>query len=145
MTLVFGEKNEKLGVIGFPHGCESMVTGRFDGPVGKVASAEDQTQCFNLLAGVSRSHGFYLFNMDNYVMWGQAFPQVQPILPLKMLITLPDWDYPRKAAFISFQTNTQFKDYVSTFLRGHTKSLQTVSPNDTLSAVSSLPSRRSTY
>ena len=123
---------EKAVALGFPNGCDSITVGRVRGSLPFAVDKEkgkDQPKFFNLIAGISKSHAFYIYNLDNSVMWTMYFPQVQPIM-LDTLITQPDWSYPKKLLFLPYKPDNKLHiSLTQILLETHCKDMYSQSLN----------------
>lgn len=122
------EKLDKKIDLGFPHGCEGIHAGwiytLLSPEIAKAKGCKDTTSCILLLAGISKSQEFFIYNLDNSLTWEANFPETQPIF-LSKITTLPDWNIPKSLSFFSSKTaNESLNQFILALYANHKKIME---------------------
>lgn len=112
-TLIVRIGDGKKTPIGFPSGCKTAVVSKVHNKKGDY---------FNLLVGLSNDLNFFLYNLNELLMWKEVSPEIEATTAVRTPLFLK-WSYPRKVSFHPY-TPEKGKGLGAKLLRSSLNSLQ---------------------
>ncbi len=98
------DKSPQGHTVGFPHGCSTLFAGSFYTSYSESSNGQSKnagkTLYFRLLAGVSRSRGLFVHNLDEVALWGSDKVPIDRPLFVSALPFSPSWTLPAKVEFL---------------------------------------------